>query len=470
MTRFLPRSLSGQIALVMTVALLAASAVNFLFLLAERSRAGLIEMSGPPMARFVDVVSEMESHPGLLREPPPMRRLRPPGSRLTVDPFSLASRSRYDPHPQLRARLQKAFSDADVEIEAVEAATRRLPANRRGRPGGDNRGPNDGRPAREVALSARVADGRWFNATFVMREPSGEEALRLGASTLILFICILAATLWISRILSRPLRALTEASARVGFGEEGADLPLSGPEDVRSAITAFNAMSRRVNGLLREKDVMLGAIGHDLRTPLASLRIRLETMEPESERIKAVATIEETAQLLESILEFARHGRSGEPLTVLDACVLVEDLAEDYAETGAPVAMGDHSRAPLACRPILFRRLLRNLIDNAVRYAGSATLHVRPGPVETEILVEDDGPGMTESDMAVAREAFVRSDTSRSRSTGGAGLGLALADAICRSHGGRMELSNRTSGGFRVRLILPTPASPEDRRGGDAPV
>ena len=461
MKRFLPQSLSGQIAVVMTLALLAASAVNFLFLVGERSRAGLIEMSGPPMARFVDAASEIASRPSDRRGPPPGRRGRPPGSRLSVDDFSLASRERYEPHGQLERRLRQAFDDAEVRVEKVSAATRRVGDRPRDRIRDVLRRPGKRPAGREVALSARLEDGRWVNASFLMREPAGEDMLSLGASTLILFASVLTAALWISRRLSRPLRDLAEASAKVGSGDGGGDLPLSGPEDVRSAISAFNAMNRRVDALLREKDVMLGAIGHDLRTPLASIRIRLETMEPEAERLKAIATLEETAELLETILEFARQGRSAETPQKLDAAVLVEDLVEDYAETGAPVSLGESRRAPLECRPVLFRRMLRNLIDNAVAYGGAARLHVRPGPDQTEIAVEDEGPGMSEQEIAVAREPFVRTDASRNRSLGGAGLGLALADSICRSHGGRMDIVNRPTGGLSVRLILPTPKSGE---------
>src|SRR5215510_909022 len=135
-------------------------------------------------------------------------------------------------------------------------------------------------------------------------------------------------------------------------------------------------MSLRVSQLLGEKDVMLGALGHDLRTPLASLRIRIETMEPEAERLKAVRTIEEASQLLEDILELARQGRSSEPVQTIDISVLVQDIVEDYSETGAPVTLTSVDKAPVACRPVLFRRALRNLIDNAVSYGERARLSV----------------------------------------------------------------------------------------------
>jgi signal transduction histidine kinase len=178
-------------------------------------------------------------------------------------------------------------------------------------------------------------------------------------------------------------------------------------------------------------------------------------MEPEAERLKAVRTIEETARLLDDILELARQGRSIEPMTTMDLSHLVADMGEDYAETGAAVSLLSTEKAPAACRPILFRRLLRNLIDNALKYGGVAQLAVRKVDGEIEIRVEDEGPGMSPEALKAAKEPFVRGDASRSRSTGGAGLGLALADFIARNHGGRLILENRTPKGFAAIVRLP---------------
>jgi signal transduction histidine kinase len=137
----------------------------------------------------------------------------------------------------------------------------------------------------------------------------------------------------------------------VGAAGEPQEVTVQGPGDVRQTLEAFNAMSRRVSQLLGEKDVMLGALGHDLRTPLSSLRIRVENMEPEAERQKAIRTIEEASDLLEDILELARQGRSKEPIKTMDISILVQDIVEDYSDTGAPVSMLTSEKGPVACRP-----------------------------------------------------------------------------------------------------------------------
>jgi signal transduction histidine kinase len=494
----LPRSLFGQMAIVMTAALLVASAVNFAILLSERSRYGLIESSGPAITRFVDQTLE------IVASPPPtgkrtiiLGRRRGPGS-YAVSVENLVDSRAMPRNARLEQRLKRALTDADISIQTVRASTQKLvrptrsherfpepafPDQARGDPRDAyfDQGPffqsappadvpaparnarADGPPDnmmgprvfRQIVLAAQIPDGRWFNAVIISPVPPNDEIFRLGASTFILFAFVLTAALWIASRVSRPLDDLARATARVGAAAEPEEVEVRGPSDIQQTLRAFNLMSRRVSQLLGEKDVMLGALGHDLRTPLASLRIRIESMEPEAERQKAVKTIEEAAQLLDDILDLARLGRSTEPVQMMDVSVLVQDMVEDYAETGAAVTLSDFVRVPVSCRPILFRRLLRNLIDNALAYGGSAQLQVRTAGDKAAISVLDEGPGMTDKALATATQPFVRADASRYRGTGGAGLGLALAEAIARIHGGELTLANRKPHGLSATITLP---------------
>ena len=496
----LPRSLSGQLALVMASALLVASLVNFVLLIGERQRASLIEQSGPPIARFADLA-------GLVfAAPPPRGREVAMGRPQGPGRYQLASGNPIDNKDLVRdsgleRRLEAALTDAGVAARDVRAATRtvRRPERPMGialRPGGmgpgagppqafgapDFSGPRDQRPSalngappqagalpdpsparaalparaeREILLSARLPDGRWLTSFTLSPEPTSGDVFLVGASTFVIFAFVLAAALWVASRLARPLRDLTAAAQQVGAAGQPHEVKVQGPGDVRQTLEAFNAMSRRVNQLLGEKDVMLGALGHDLRTPLASLRIRLETMEPEAERLKAVRTIEETSTLLEDILELSRQGRSKEPVQTMDVSIIVEDMVEDYAETGAPVSLAHAEKAPAACRPVLFRRALRNLIDNAVAYGERARLSVLRAGGEVMVRIEDDGPGMSAEALASAADPFYRGDASRNRTTGGAGLGLTLANAIAKAHGGRLVLENRTGRGLSATIVLP---------------
>ncbi len=475
--KLFPKSLSGQIALVMAGARLIASAVNFAILMSERYRAGIVEQTGPVIARFVDRTIEV------MEDPPPTLTFGRGGARFALLPRNQVEVRGLPRNRQIEARLKAAFEQLGVPVPELSAATTitdrpPAPLRARGGPGAMGDGMGEGRVrelramrdgpgppgevrGREIVLAAQIPDGRWFNATVFSPMPPTGEVWRLFAGTFITFAFVLAAALGIARRLSQPLRDLTAAAAKVGAAGEPQEVQVRGPGDVQQTLEAFNAMSRRVSQLLGEKDVMLGALGHDLRTPLASLRIRIETMEPEAERLKAIRTIEEASRLLEDILELARQGRSNEAVQTIDLSVLVQDIVEDYAETGAPVTLTSFERSPVACRPVLFRRALRNLIDNAVAYGRVARLTVSKSGADVIVRVEDDGPGMSEEALQYATRPFMRGDVSRSRQTGGAGLGLTLADAIVKTHGGSLELANRTPNGLVATIKLPLAMLPK---------
>lgn len=470
----------------MAGALLVASIVNFVLLLGERQRALLIEQSGAPMARLVDVAREVVASPPERGAPTPIMRFGP--SRYQLQAGNPVDNRALPRDGELEKRLLDALADADITITEIRASVRNIVRPERGalrnRPdaGPAFVGPDDGprppvqrsfdqalhpdggppdgairppREAREIILALQIPDGRWLSSTTLAPEGASGEMLLLGASTFIIFAFVLAAALWIASRVARPLQDLTAAAQKVGAAGEPQEVTVQGPGDVRQTLEAFNAMSRRVSHLLGEKDVMLGALGHDLRTPLASLRIRLESMEPEAERLKAIRTIEEASELLEDILELARQGRSKEPVQTMDIAILVQDMVEDYAETGAPVSLSSFEKGPVACRPVLFRRALRNLIDNAVSYGERARLSVTRANGEVLVKVEDDGPGMSAEALALAADPFYRGDASRNRTTGGAGLGLTLADAIAKAHGGSLVLANRAPHGLTATIRLP---------------
>jgi signal transduction histidine kinase len=227
---------------------------------------------------------------------------------------------------------------------------------------------------------------------------------------------------------------------------------------VRRLTTAFNAMRARLLAMLTEKDRMLGAIGHDLRTPLASLRVRAESVEDEGERARMSETILEMSRMLDDILSLARAGRSMEPVQKVDLAALADAVVQDFVELGVQADMAETARMVVSVKPQLMKRALRNLIENAVKYGGRAHVELVRDTREVRIDVKDDGPGMPEDRMADMMEPFTRIEESRSRDTGGAGLGLALVRAIMMEHGGELRLSNRPEGGLCASLVLPLTA------------
>uniref|UniRef100_UPI0035A97E63 sensor histidine kinase n=2 Tax=unclassified Sphingomonas TaxID=196159 RepID=UPI0035A97E63 len=278
---------------------------------------------------------------------------------------------------------------------------------------------------------------------------------QLIAQTLILYAVVLLPVLWGARRISQPLQSLTNATRRFKPGEAQSPLAEQGPQDVRSVIAAFNALRLRVTAMLDEKDRMLGAIGHDLRTPLAALRVRIESVEDDDDRARMADTIDEMNRTLDDILSLARLGRPSEARTEVDLTALVDAVVEDFIAIGSPVSFVEADRVTLSLRPSLMRRAIRNLIENAVKYGVSAEVRVVPGKDQVAITVADQGPGIPAEKLEDVFDAFTRLETSRNRDTGGAGLGLALARAIVREAGGEVTLTNRPGGGLDATITLP---------------
>ncbi len=286
-----------------------------------------------------------------------------------------------------------------------------------------------------------------------LRHMRGGQHLLTPVSVLV-FLALLAAVAWLSARVTRPLKRLTESAEKFSGAEPLQPLEPEGPPDMRRAIEAFNGLSRRISDLLEEKDQMLGALGHDLRTPLASLKIRAASMRPVDERTALFATVDGMDRMIEDILTLARTGRSAEPPARVDVRALVSGVIGEFTALGAAVELEPGQPIVWTLRPELLGRALRNLIDNAVRYAGGARLALAVEGQTLLIRVEDDGPGLPADQLEHALRPFARLDQSRNRGTGGAGLGLAIAVSIARLHGGTVALENRAEGGLSATLRL----------------
>lgn len=276
----------------------------------------------------------------------------------------------------------------------------------------------------------------------------------MAPMSVVTFLALLATVAWLSARVTRPLRRLTESADRFSGIEPMQRLEPEGPPDMRRAIHAFNTMSDRISGLLDEKDQMLGALGHDLRTPLASVRIRAASMKPVSERAALFATVDGMERMIDDILTLARTGRSSEPLARVDVASLMRTILEEFSVQGAAVGLKSAPDIAWTLRPELLTRAVRNLVDNAIRYAGGACVGVAVEGDRLVLTIEDDGPGVPEAQLEDVLRPFARLDQSRSRRTGGAGLGLAIAASVARLHAGGLNLSNRPNGGLSASLWL----------------
>jgi signal transduction histidine kinase len=225
---------------------------------------------------------------------------------------------------------------------------------------------------------------------------------------------------------------------------------------VREAAQAFNAMQRRIRSGIEERERFLAAVSHDLKTPVTRLRLRSELLENTDLRERFVRDLDEMQGMLGSALDFLQGKATNEAIQPLDLTALVESMVDDYVEVGHVVHLNAPESLRITGRPQALRRAIGNLIDNALKYGNTAAIEITQNPQRLRITVDDEGPGLPEAELEQVFEPFYRLEYSRSRETGGVGLGLAIVRQIARGHGGDVVLSNRPDGGMRAVLDLPS--------------
>jgi signal transduction histidine kinase len=232
-------------------------------------------------------------------------------------------------------------------------------------------------------------------------------------------------------------------------------MPETGSIETRQASRAFNTMQARLRGLIENRTRMLAAISHDLRTPLTLLRLRAENVENPKERDKMLSTIAEMDAMVGETLQFARDEATTEIRRPTDIAALVQSIVDDMADAGLPVKMQPAEPIVYDCRPDALKRAIRNILDNAVKYGKAASVAIQTMPKAIDIIIDDEGPGIPEQELLRVFDPFYRLEESRSRETGGVGLGLAIAQSIVQAHRGEIVLGNRPAGGLRAKISLP---------------
>ncbi|MEM0928116.1 MAG: ATP-binding protein [Pseudomonadota bacterium] len=335
-------------------------------------------------------------------------------------------------------QTEKLLTEALEEMGIVGREVVAFRVNMRGRPG--------------LIAAVQLSNGRWL----AHRQPVPTAAVipwrALIAQTTVLTIVLLIPSVYVGRRVARPLKQLTAAADGFLTDKEAPQLPTDGPPDVRGLSEAFAALQDRILVALEERSMMLGSIGHDLRTPLASLRIRVESVQDETLREQMIGSIDTLSQSLDEILSFSKTGATELRETVrTDA--LLRSFMKEYADK--PVTLGEVAAATVVASPQSVLRALRNLVNNALRYAGQAEVSARLEPDCVAFVVQDRGPGLDSSRLEQLQKPFVRGEGSRSRASGGAGLGLAIVRAVAEAHKGSLFLANRAGGGLEATFRIP---------------
>lgn len=305
--------------------------------------------------------------------------------------------------------------------------------------------------------SVRLDDGQWATVS----PPSGLWSpwhTRILLTFLASLVLLLPLAWFMARRLTRPIRLFAQAAERLGSDPHAPPLDETGPTEVRDAAQAFNEMQTKLNRYVEGRTQMVASIAHDLRTPLTRLRFRAEQTDPEI-RDRMAADIEQMDGMISQALAYVRGETVRETPLPLDLSALVASVVHDLNEVGADASVETAPAVRVMGESLSLRRAVGNLVENAIKFAGSAQVAVTTEPGLAVVTVSDPGPGLPADELETVFEPFHRGEKSRNRETGGAGLGLAVARGVARAHGGDVVLSNRIKGGLQARLTLPL--SPE---------
>jgi signal transduction histidine kinase len=451
--RLWPRSLSGQLLLAIALALFVAQGINaFLIYRGARDQA-IGRIAAAATVRLMSV----DPPRSLMRPGPFGEQFRGLGPRERSRVAQIMSESPFAALPNnrmlgLEERIGELLNEYGVERRDLHAGV--LLAATRPVQIGPFR--DDGSRRWRIIVAMQRPDGNWIITGVRHQPPDAGMLAWIVFQTLVLYLVLMVPVYFVVKRVSDPLGALTQNVEAFSVTQRAQPMKEHGPQDITRLVRAYNRMAERISSLLEEKDVMLGAIGHDLKTPLAALRVRIESIDDDQLRQRMARGVEDITAMLDDILTLARVGRANGEMEVTNISALAETLVEEQNDLGRDVEMETANKITMPVYVIWLRRAMQNLIDNAVRYAGNARVSMRTEGQEAVITVRDTGPGISEESIERMFQPFARLEASRSTSTGGTGLGLTLARAIIEEHGGSLTLANARNPDGSVAGLIAT--------------
>jgi signal transduction histidine kinase len=439
-------SMTGRVFLVLLLGIVASAALTQWLAVGERTRAIERYRDFHALERAEQLITTADVVPPVSR--PAYLKVASRGS-VRLEPVRQAAApdlQQTDFSAALQLRLGQGFSLSPLAERPAECDRRRKSVSLFG--------PKQWRGTCET-MFVRMHDGEVMKLSVLPpRAPPGGNKNEL-LSILPFLLSIAALAYLVTRMTMRPLKKLAQAAKDLGNDINHPPLALGGAGEIRQASAAFNAMQARIRQHIFQRTQMLAAITHDLQTPLTRLRLRLEKVADAELQQRLVDDLSAMQQMVKEGLDLARSMDTTENMQALDLDSLLDSVCADAADAGQPVRL--HGRAAMTAmgRPMSIRRCLVNLIDNAVKYGQSAEVTVERMVGSARVRIRDHGPGIAQDQMAQVFEPFYRIESSRSRASGGTGLGLTIARNIAEQHGASLQLANHVDGGLEVTLVVP---------------
>ena len=307
----------------------------------------------------------------------------------------------------------------------------------------------------EYILAVALQDSSWTVFATANRQWGLSTPARWLIRVVFLCVSVFLITAIAAKQFARPIDRLARAVQEFGLNPQAPAIPEAGPRELRKVIQTFNEMQAQIQKLLSHRTMMLAAISHDLRTPLTRMRLRGELIEDPEQQARHFRDVDEMEAMVEGALAFFRDDAATEAMTTFDLPQLLMTLVNDYADQKIEIAYEGPAHANYNGRVLALRRVIGNLVENAVKYATPPAIELLIEAGTFVILIRDRGPGIPEQALAKVFFPYYRVEKSRNRATGGVGLGLTVVQAIVQGHGGEVVLRNLAGGGLEARVILP---------------
>ncbi len=468
MIRLWPSSLFGRLVIILVIGLIVTQFVSVVIFWRDRGRA-VDRSAGLELThRIADTIELLEPLPRAERARLVRRLSRPRLKIRVLDAFRPLPRDNYET-TGISLFLSTALRRHLHGDRAIQVAHRISAAPDDGQPAWPKHAGESVPRAASFGAVVALADGAAVQFRFRLPREDAGRPVRLLVWIGVFLASVIVLAFIAVRQTTRPLHALATAAEELGRNINRPPLSETGPGEVQRAARAFNVMQRRIQQAINERSHLLAAISHDLKTPITRLRLRTEMLDNPGLRTKFESDLLEMEIMINETLEFVRGIADREPVQAVNVGALLESLEADARARGSEFQLVmDAEPETYPAQPTALKRCILNLIDNALKYGKRVVVRVIDAPDELQIQVIDDGPGIPEAEIARVFEPFYRVEKSRSRDTGGAGMGLAIAHTVARSLGGEIQLRNLSAGGLQASLRLPRRGKGDSIEVGDA--